>query len=99
VDQHHQSTPPNAAGGFVRIIKQLTNQLMNTPRGLFLAAACCFWYGSAMFVLAYDFTARADRPAWYRFVAVVLCLWFGAKGLNEGKRLWIRRGVLKRIGT
>jgi hypothetical protein len=85
--------------GLLRIMKRLSNQLMNTPRGLFLVAACCFGYGAAAFVLAYDCTARTDDPAWFRFVAIVLFLWFGVNGLREGKRLWIRRGVLKRTGT
>jgi hypothetical protein len=98
-DGRSPSTPRSAAGGLLRIIKRVSSQLMTTPRGLFLAAGCCFWYGSGWFVLAYDFTARADYPAWFRFVAIVLFLWSGVKGLQEGKRLWIRRGVLKRTGT
>ena len=47
-------------------------------------------------MLAYDWTATTDRPAWLRFVAVLLFLWLGVKALREGKRLWMRRGVLKR---
>lgn len=83
-------------GGRLRIVKGLNNQLMNTPRGLFLAAACCFLCGAAGFVLAYDWTETTDRPAWLRFVGVLLSLWLGVKALREGKRLWMRRGVLKR---
>jgi hypothetical protein len=98
-DRRSHRTPRSAAGCLRRIIKQLTNRLMNTPRGLFLAAACCVWFGSACFVLAYDYTTRADHPAWFRFGAVVLCLWWGVTGLRQGQRLWKRRSVLKRTGT
>jgi hypothetical protein len=97
-DGRRDSTP-HSAGGLPQIIKQLSNQVMNTPRGLFLVAACCLLCGSAWFLLAYDFTARTDHPTWFRFAAIVLCLWMGVKLLQEGKRLWIRRGVLKRTGT
>ena len=69
---------------------------MTTPWGLFLAAACCFLCGAAGFVLAYDSTATTDRPAWLRFVAVLVFLWLCVKALREGKRLWMRLGVLKR---
>jgi hypothetical protein len=78
------------------MLTRLSNLLMNTRWGSFLAAACCFWFGVACFVLAYDFTASADHPAWYRFGAIVIVLWFGVRGLQQGKRLWIRRSVLKR---
>jgi hypothetical protein len=92
-DGRSHSTPQS---GLLRIIKRLNNQLMTTPRGLVLAAACCFLYASSGFVLAYDWMATTDRPASLRFVATLLFLWLGVKGLREAKRLWIRRGVLKR---
>jgi uncharacterized membrane protein YdcZ (DUF606 family) len=84
------------AGVLLRIVKGLNNQLMNTPRGVLLAAACCFLCGAAGFVLAYDWTETTDRPAWLRFVAILLFLWLGVNALREGKRLWMRRSVLKR---
>jgi hypothetical protein len=95
-DGRRHSTPHS---GLLRIIKRLNNQLMTTPRGLVLAAACCFLYASGAFVVAYDWMATTDRPASLRLVATLLFLWLGVKGLREGKRLWVRRGVLKRTET
>ena len=59
-------------GGLLGIIARLNRHLMHTTRGLLLAAACCFCYATAWFLLAYDFTARSDHPAWFRFVAIVV---------------------------
>jgi hypothetical protein len=95
-DGRSHSTPRS---GLPRIIKRLKNQLMTTPRGLVLAAACCFLYASCGFVVAYDWMAATDRPASLRVVATLLFLWLGVEGLREGKRLWIRRGVLRRTET
>ena len=87
-DRRRSGTARSAAGGLLRIIKRLSNQLMNTPRD-------CSWLRHAVsnmgqpglwvsrFVLAYDWMETTDRPAWLRFVAILLFLWLGVTGLRR----------------